>query len=261
MRIVLINLERASERRARMEEQFAEVGLPFEIQKAVDGRLLSADDLAYVDWEGQRRRGIPPQTDGAIALWLTQRALFQDLVENGPEMMAVFEDDALLDPGLPDVLRALERKPFGFDVVALNRRHPRRRFYPCVSLTARHTAGRIRFSDSGGEGYVITRCAARRFLESTPKMVWPVDHAILRFWVNALDVFYVNPPVVGHAGYEGSMMEGNPVSTRLRAEAGDAIGFWRQTLTTVSRGVQKYVAFRKLLHDDRRNRSLPLIQP
>ena len=83
-------------------------------------------------------------------------------------------------------------------------------------------------------------------------MIWPVDHAVLRFWINGLNVFYVDPPVVRHRGYEGSSMEGNPVSTRLRAEANYPLGFWRRTLTSVSRGVQKYVAFRKLLHDDRR---------
>ena len=242
-----------------MAREFAAAGLPYEIQQAMDGRLLSADDLAHVDWASQRRFGIPPQTDGAIALWLTQRALFQDLVENGPEMMAVFEDDALFEAGLPDVLKVLERNPFSFDVVALNRRHLKRRFYPCVSLTARHTAGRVRFSDSGGEGYVITRGAAKRFLESTPKMIWPVDHAVLRFWINGLNVFYVDPPVVRHGGYEGSLMEGNPVSTRLRAETNYTLGFWRRTLMSVSRGAQKYVAFRKLLHDDRRKRSLPLV--
>ena len=252
MRIVLINLERASERRARMARQFAAVGLPYEIKNALDGRLLSADDLAQVDWASQRRFGIPPQTDGAIALWLTQRALFRDLVENGPEMMAVFEDDALFEAALPDVLEALERKPFSFDVVALNRRHPQRRFFPCASLTPRHSAGRVRFSDSGGEGYVITRSAAKRFLESTPKMIWPVDHAVLRFWINGLNVFYVNPPVVRHEGYEGSLIEGNLVSTSLRPEAKYPLGFWRRTLTTASRGVQKYVAFRRLLRDDRR---------
>ncbi len=227
----------------------------------MDGRLLSADDLAHVDWASQRHFGIPPPTDGAIALWLTQRALLQDLVENGPEMMAIFEDDALLEPGLPDVLKALERKPFSFDIVALNRRHPKRRFFPCISLTDRHTVGRVRFSDSGGEGYVITRSAAKRFLEATPRMIWPVDHAVLRFWINGLNVFYVEPPVVRHAGYEGSLIEGNPVSSRLRAETNHSLGFWRRTLTTVSRGVQKYIAFRRLLHGDRHNGALPLIRP
>ena len=261
MRIVVVNLKRASERRARIAQEFAAVGLPYEVKEAIDGRLLSDDQLSQVDWETRRRLGVRPPPGGGIANWLTQREVMRDLVENGPEMMAIFEDDARLEPGLPGVLEALERRPFNFDVVALNRRHPRRRFFPCILLTDRHRAGRVRFSDSGSEGYVITRTAARHLLDATPRMVLPVDQAVLRYWANGLNVFYVDPPVVRHGGYEGSLIKGDPVSRLLGADANYTVGFLRRNLTRVSRGVQKYIAFRKLLHDDRRNASLPFVRP
>ena len=261
MRIVVINLKRASERRERMAREFAAVGLPFEIKEAIDGRLLSDDHLSQVDWGSRRRLGIQPPADGGIANCLTQREVIQELVENGPDMMGIFEDDARLDPGLPDVLKALEQQPFDFDVVALNRRHPKRRFIPCISLTDRHTAGRVRFSDSGSEGYVITRTAARRFLEITPMMVLSSDHAILHYWTNGLNVFYVDPPVVHHGGYEGTFIGTNrSVSTRLRAESDYTVSFWQRAITGISRGVRKYVAFRQLLMKDQRNMSLPLVR-
>ena len=259
MRIVVINLKRASERRERRAREFAVVGLPFEIKEAIDGRLLSDDHLSQVDWGSRRRLGIQPPADGAIAHWLTQREVMQDLVENGPDMMGIFEDDARLELGLPGVLRTLEQRPFDFDVVALNRRHPRRRFFPCISLTDGHTAGRVRFSDSGAEGYVITRTAAQRFLDTTPKMILSSDHAVLRYWTNGLNVFYVDPPVVHHGGYEGTFIGTNrTVSTRLRAESDYTVGVWQRAVTGISRSVQKCLAFRRLLLQDQQNMSLPL---
>ena len=229
MRIVVINLKRAVERREQVAREFAALGLAYEIREAIDGRYLSDEQLSQVDWEGRRRLGLHPPADGGIANWLTQRKAMQDLVENGPNMMAVFEDDVRLDFDLPVVLEALERRQLDFDVVALQRRHPRRRFFPCIALTDRHTAGRVRFSDSGSEGYVITRTAARRLLDVSPKMVLSTDHAVLRYWANGLNVFYVDPPVVHHRGYEDTFIgTERTASRRLRAEANYTVGLWKR---------------------------------
>ena len=198
MRLVVINLARAEARRQRVHKAFDFPGLPIEFHEAVDGRQLQPDHYALVDRETRRRLGLWPQTDGSIANWLSQRQVMQQVVDHGPEMVAIFEDDAGLSPQLPEVLAALERKPFDFDIVMLNRRSHRKAFIPCERLTGNHMAGRVRYSDYGSEGYVITREAARNFLESTPLMMWEIDQALSRFWENGLNVFYVDPPVVFH---------------------------------------------------------------
>ena len=249
MRIVVINLERASDRRAKMVREFAAVGLQYEIKAAVDGRRLSADQLAQVDWDGRRRLGLRPQDNGSIACWLTHREVMRDLVAQGPEMMAVFEDDARLTPQLPEVLYALELKPFSFDIVSLYRGHPRRTFNPCVSLTEDRAAGRVRYSDTGAVGYVITRQAAKHFLTNTPKMVLALDHALLRFWISGLNTFYVDPPVVHHGGADDSQLhEGRrAASTRLRDTDGSTLVLWRRAIAGARRSVKKRLAYRQLL--------------
>ena len=259
MRIVVINLKRATERRERVAREFAAVGLAYGIREAVDGRVLSDEQLSQVDWESRRRLGFDPPADGGIANWLTQREAMRDLVENGPDMMAVFEDDVRLEPDLPVVLEALEKRQFDFDVVALQRRHPGRRFFPCIALTDRHTAGRVRYSDSGSEGYIITRAAARHLLNITPKMVLSTDHAVLRYWYNGLNVFYVDPPVVHHGGYEDTFIgTDRAASHRLRTESDYTVSLWKRAVTGVSRSMQKYLAFRRLVLADRCNAALPL---
>ena len=214
MRIVLINLERAAHRRAEMAREFDAVGLRYEVKSAIDGRRLSPDHLAQVDGEGRRRLGLRPQDNGSIACWLTHREVMRDLAANGPDMMAVFEDDARFTPELPEVLKVLETRPFDFDLVSLYRGRPRRPFVPCVSLTNSHSAGRVRYSDGGSVGYVITRPAARHFIETTPRMVLGLDHALLRFWISGLNTFYVDPPVVHHGGAHDSEIDDHRVTAR-----------------------------------------------
>ena len=252
MRIVLINLKRASERRARMAREFDALGLEYEIKEAIDGRHLSEEHLEQVDRQGRRLLGLYPQANGSIANWLTQREAMTDLVANGPDMMAIFEDDARLTPELPEVLAALEQKRFAFDVVVLQRRHPKRPFIPAFPLTRRHAVGRVRYSDSGSEGYLITRAAARHFLETTPKMVLAIDQALSRFWHSGLNVFYVDPPVVRHGGADDSQIEDSRHAARKqRAETdGSAAILWRRIVASSRRAVMKRIAFRKLLRGE-----------
>ena len=252
MRIVLINLERAAHRRAEMAREFDAVGLRYEVKSAIDGRRLSPDHLAQVDGEGRRRLGLRPHDNGSIACWLTHREVMRDLAANGPDMMAVFEDDARFTPELPEVLKVLETRPFDFDLVSLYRGRPRRPFVPCVSLTNSHSAGRVRYSDGGSVGYVITRPAARHFIETTPRMVLGLDHALLRFWISGLNTFYVDPPVVHHGGAHDSEIDDHRVTARAERDATDARAaiLWRRSVAGARRAVKKRLAFRRLLRGE-----------
>ena len=201
MRNVVISLRRATERRERMAREFAAVGLNYEIFDAVDGENLSPSDLALVDNEARRRLGLRQANNRELACWISHTTVMRELVQSGAEMMAVFEDDARLSRNLPMVLRALEPKPFSFDLVSLERRRPQARFVPVHTVveggyTAGFSAGRT--DDKGSSGYVITRATAERFLMNTPVLVLAIDLALKRFWESRLNVFWIDPPVVHH---------------------------------------------------------------
>ena len=254
MRVVLINLERASLRRERMAAAFAHVGIGFEIWPAVDARTLTDEDRRLVDHEARRSLGLYPIPDGSLANTLSQRAAMQDLIDNGPEMMAVFEDDASFDSMLPAVLSALEENGDLFDIVVLQRRNPQRPFVPSISLPTGHTLGRVRFADYGSNGYVITREAARRFLERTPRMVREIDQALSRFWDNGLNVLYVHPPVVSHDHTLDSQIEETRRPSRAdhRTARRTPIVFARRLAAAFTRDVRRRIVFRRLLRADRK---------
>ena len=175
----------------------------------------------------------------------------RDIVENGPETAAIFEDDAGLSPELPAVLDALERRPFAFDVVKLNRRSARA-FIPSERLETGHRVGRVRYHDYGSEGYVITREAARYFLENTPLMIREIDQALSRFWENGLNVFYVDPPVVSHDEQDDSQIERSRKQARAEHKRAEGVFSvtWRRIASNVSHDIRRRIAFRRLLRGE-----------
>ena len=239
-----------------MAEEFARVGLDYEIWPAKDARTLTDEDRAFVDRAARERLGLHPIPDGSLANTLSQRAAMRDLVRNGPEMMAVFEDDARLDDGLPGVLQELERRPGTFHIVKLQRRNLRRPFFPTIQLGTGHRLGRVRFSDFGSEGYVVTRKGAKQLLERVPRMVREIDHVLSRFWESDLNVFYVDPPVVREDGANDSQIqESRSVerSMHRRIRRNRPTILIRRLAAILDHDIRRRIAFRQLVHSDRAN--------
>ncbi len=197
MKIAVINLERETERRARMTAALEELGLAFTLFPAIDGRRLTADQQALIDYAGLHRQGWPMRA-GALGNWLSHRAILADMIANGPEVMAVLEDDSELAPELPEALDALERADGLFDIVFLNRGRATRRFLPHRRLASGHELGWLRWSHFGTQGYVITRPAARRFLEAFPRVRLNIDRSLAAYWRTGLATYCLRPAVVRH---------------------------------------------------------------
>ena len=253
MRMFVVNLVRARDRRQRMSQQFAKLGLKPEFHEAIDGRHLTGDQYAEVDRGTRQRLGLKPQADGSIANWLSQRQVIQEIVKNGPEIVAIFEDDAELSPELPSVLATLERRPVSFDIVKLNRRTLSKAFFPYQRLTTGHNIGRVRYHDFGCEGYVITRGGARRFLTATPKMMWEIDQAINNYWENGLNIYYLDPPVVFHGGREDSQIEKDRELSRQlhRQTVSPVMALLRRTPSAIRRYLSRRREFRRRILEDK----------
>ena len=172
------------------------LGLDFELRDAVDGHNFPPEYEALVDRSAYRRAGRPIRM-GSIANWLSQRQAFMEMVEDGPEIMAVLEDDATFSPELPSVLNALENKREPFGIVFLHH-GPDRPFIPHAELPTGHRLGWTRWSHFGSQGYVITRAAARRFLEANPLIRDGIDRSLARYWHHGLATYCLRPAVVGH---------------------------------------------------------------
>ena len=197
MRIIVINLDQDTGRRARIERRLAELGLSWERLSAVDGRRLEPHHERLIDRAAHVARGLE-FSPGAIGCWLSHRQA-QRMVAEGTEPMAlILEDDIAIADELPEVLERIERGDAGrFDVIYLHRAKLQRHFVPAARLGA-WALGFVRPVDSGALAYVITREAAGRLIASIPRMVQLADHALYEHWTHGQVVCSIDPPVVLH---------------------------------------------------------------
>ena len=197
MKLTVINLDRAVDRRCEIATHLEALGLEFNFHSAVDGLAFPAIYREQVDWRGARRDGCFLQM-GSVANWISQCQVFRDMVENGPDVMAVLEDDAVPTRALPPVLQMLESMIDEYDIVFLHH-GPERPFVPQIALATGHQVGRLRWSHFGTQGYVITRRAAEVFLDKFPLAKTGIDRALASYWRHGLRTFCLRPAVVQHA--------------------------------------------------------------
>jgi glycosyl transferase family 25 len=124
MRTFVINLPRATDRRASIQAQLDASELDYELVEAVEGRALSAEERARLVDKTAVERFPDWLTPGAIGCALSHRRALELAAATG-EVSLVLEDDAILSPGLEELCAELPAPPDG--VVLLNFRS----FKPC----------------------------------------------------------------------------------------------------------------------------------
>jgi glycosyl transferase, family 25 len=93
LKAYLINLDRSPERLAFFTGQAARSGLDVERIAAIDGRRMS---------DAERARSVSPSYEfqplnpGEIAVFMSHRTAWQQLLDSGAPCAAVFEDDVVL---------------------------------------------------------------------------------------------------------------------------------------------------------------------
>ena len=199
MRVIVISLPRARQRRTRIAQRFTELNLPFDFMDAIDSsELTEADMEAQIDTRYRRRWGLRPVALTELACWRSHVCAIRQ-VSAGPDMMtAIFEDDAILRPELPIVLDALEDCPVPFDLVSLGRRKAERPLIAPHPLAAGRSMGRVAYSEYGAYGYVITREAASYLMARMARMRLPVDMELMYFWVHGINLYFLDEPAVDH---------------------------------------------------------------
>lgn len=107
MVVFVINLKRSAERRAAISSQLHRLGLPFRIVEAVDGRLLTEEQLsAECDPEVYQSQRLSPNV---IACTLSHRRIYQTMVDEQIPVALILEDDIKIKPELTQLLPELER--------------------------------------------------------------------------------------------------------------------------------------------------------
>jgi glycosyl transferase family 25 len=198
--IFVINLVRHSNRRAFMEMQLNGIGLDFEFFDAIDGRLLSADELAKnYDSELALATIERDLTPGEIGCALSHLGIYQRIVANDLPFALVLEDDALIGAQFQGVLENM-----------LGMIHPNEEKVVLLVHTQKYSNWSSRKIDNDhklvpavdaycAHAYLITQAAAKKMLAT----LYPV-HTVADCWNyliknNVVNIFSVVPYCIGHA--------------------------------------------------------------
>ena len=249
MRILLINLARAEARRAKMTTQFAELNLPFEILEATDGRTLTEADRAFVDHKARQRITPYPLTDNEIGCWISHRRAIESVAQGDDSMAVIIEDDITCTPDFGATIQAIESNGGSFDFIFLHRKFKKgEAFVPCRPLMAGRNLGRVRYASMGCLAYVVSREGARKFLARTSHSGHAVDKEIHRYWVNGLDIYGLDRPVVehaddGHSYIDETRGQNRPQERKKYPDSGRISWRFQRALTRLYDSLHKRLVF------------------
>jgi glycosyl transferase family 25 len=195
---LVINLDRAVERLARITDALQSLGIAWQRLPAVDGSQLSqAERHARLDErEFQRRRGMPC-VPGELGCYLSHVDAMRRLLDSDADCALILEDDVVPGTELLAVVQALMSHPQRWDMVKLSAVHsgtPAR----VLKLTHSHWLAVMFSSCTGASAYLVNRRAAQIYRDQLLPMTAQVDHVLDQGWRFGIKVRLVTPQPARH---------------------------------------------------------------
>ncbi|MCY4050714.1 MAG: glycosyltransferase family 25 protein [Gammaproteobacteria bacterium] len=201
--IRVINLESSIKRRIHIKMQLDNLGLDYLIIVAVDGKMLSKQDIDYIydeertlDFRGR------PLSRGEIGCALSHITLYKEIIENRLDAMLILEDDIFIDSRILSVLMDTCSYPEDWDIIFIGYR-ARRTFSHSVDspmhflkegLTLNRVAGLQGVRETNG--YLVSHAGAVKLLELTKGLHKPID--LYTGDYNTLNIYLVKPRLIQH---------------------------------------------------------------
>lgn len=135
MKVYVITLRRATERRKYIENHLQSLGLDYELVDAVDYQVLTAEDFARLT-DLTAVAANPYLTNGVQACALSHMKVSQLVASRADRLALIIEDDASLPASIKTVLAELERVAGDDEIIALSYYA---HFHDGVELSLRHS--------------------------------------------------------------------------------------------------------------------------
>jgi glycosyl transferase, family 25 len=219
----ILHLQRARARETTVQALGTSLPIESEVLAAVDGAQLTQQE---VDRASARRRFRPhypfPLTRTEVGVFLSHRAAWRRIVDEGLDFAFIFEDDAEIDPSAFAALLefvTLERRAWDYVLLPAQ---PIRNGTPIARLGGlsllRPDAPPLR-----AIAQIVSLAAAKRLLDRTLPFDRPIDTLMQMTWVTGQPVRVASPSPVRDVSREtgGSTVQRKSMSLaeRLRHEA------------------------------------------
>ena len=191
MKCYLINLDRAPERLARMQQLFDKQGIEFERVSAVDAKSQTYN-LASAD--SKTPSGQPALVAGDIACGASHRICLQRIASGDDRYGVILEDDLHLADDFSFFLNSDRWLPAEADLVKLET-FDQITFLtaPVIMLPNQRSLSRLVGSHLGAAAYVVSKSAAKRILEEFDNEIEYIDIFLFQTQLPKYKVFQVSP--------------------------------------------------------------------
>ncbi|MBQ4833407.1 glycosyltransferase family 25 protein [Pseudoalteromonas sp. MMG010] len=182
--VFVINLARSKDRLQQTHDRLAAVSLPFERIDAVDGALLSEQEISqHYDINLNKKNYHYPLQPGQIGCYLSHRKAWQTIVDRQLEYAIVLEDDFYIDASIHHAINNIEKlsQPWQLIKLAAYQNRPRPIAY---SQALNHQQRLVIHSKlmTGCCATAISYSGAKQLLEATTRFGRPVDCDLQHSW-------------------------------------------------------------------------------
>lgn len=212
MKIFVLSLASSEDRRTVVTTTMKKYGLDFEFIDGVDGRIHT--EHPYVkryDKEGftynHRRLAAP----GELGCYASHMLLWDKCIELNQPVL-VLEDDFILKPNIKKAMEIAEQliDDAGFIRMEVTKRKPMFK----VRKVGKYTLNHFLKVPQCTTCYMISPSASRAFLDSSKKIVQPVDVMIRNVWMHQQPIYGLSPYAVTGGVHKSIIGERKKMSNR-----------------------------------------------
>lgn len=194
MKLFVISLPEAAERRERAARQLVDAGLAFEFFDAMRGEdVLAAGYFDRCDEEEWLLNTGHPMSLGEVGCFASHRSVWQKCAELDEPLM-IMEDDFKLLPGFAGAVQQVAELISDYGFIRLQTETRARKQY--VAETGDFTLWRYTRVPHSCMCNSMTPEVARRLVAQTSAIYEPVDVFLKKFWIHGQPIFGLTPYTV-----------------------------------------------------------------
>jgi glycosyl transferase family 25 len=191
----VINLKRSPERRKYITAHLHELGLPFELIEAVDGRNLTPQELAAL-YSAERaitysRRELAP---GEVGCCLSHLKLYRRMVDKNIDEALILEDDVIIHADFFEIIKRKTLFPKDWELILLYHGSAPISFWQRQRLYQQYQCVKFAGVAYGTLGYLIRQSAARKLLSCAYPICAPMDQLAGGGIRTGVRLYGINPP-------------------------------------------------------------------
>ncbi len=174
--IWVLNLKRDTDKLHLMQDHLQGLGVKYRIIEAVDGSLLTPEDVKYYSKSLALTDFGRELTPGEIGCALSHIHMWELMLEENFNEVLVLEDDVRISRSLIDILENRDQLPQNFEHINFSTSAAQNPFGEFITDIHRASYHMERPFSTGG--YLITRKGAKKLLKLVYPLYMPIDNFV-----------------------------------------------------------------------------------